>query len=224
MPASPWLQTQTGFLLNGTSALIADMALGVAINTTLPPWTVPVTSDLNFTYLRPIRVDAEKLVAHARLVDASPRQATSEVLIHDGNGRLLTHATTRCFLQKIDPVDEDPVGAKKDGPYETPDPYERPLPDELTSIPDMADLSGIEIMRRIGDGTIPSPAAAIVGRASRWEVEPGRASRAYTASRWYTSPAGPIYGGLLAYLVDALHTGAAMTTLDAGTGTASPDL
>lgn len=51
LPASPWLQTQTGFFLSGVTALAADFALGGAIMSALPSGMVPVTSDLNFTHL-----------------------------------------------------------------------------------------------------------------------------------------------------------------------------
>jgi uncharacterized protein (TIGR00369 family) len=225
MPASPWLQTQAGFFLNGTSALVADFALGGAIGSALPPWTVPVTSDLNFTYLRPIRVDADKLIAQARLIDASRSEATSEALIHDGDGRLLTHATTRCFLQTVEPTDAVPHDYFEEGPYETPDPYERPLPAELVSTADLSDLSGLEVVRRIADGTLPAPVNSLLGGSSvSQDVEFGRVTRTYPATPWYTSPSGTIYGGLLANLADALSTAAATTTLEAGTGMASLDL
>ncbi len=72
--------------MNGVTAPAADYALGGAILSALPPWTVPVTSDINFTFLRPVRVDAERLIAHGQLIDAGRTQATSEGRIDDANG------------------------------------------------------------------------------------------------------------------------------------------
>ena len=149
MPASPWFQTQMGFFLNGVSALVADFALGSAIVSGLPPWAFPVTSDINFTYLRPVRVDAGKLIARARLIDLGRSQGTAEALIEDGDGRILAHATTRCFVRSIEPQDLTFEPSPEAQAGEGPDPFERPLPPDLAyDVSDLSHLSGLEIVRR----------------------------------------------------------------------------
>ena len=155
MPASPWFQTQAGFFVTGVTALAADFALGGAIMSALPPWTYPVTSEINFTYLRPVRMDAEKIIARGRLIDAGRNQGTSECLIEDGNGRLLAHATTRCFIRTMEEsaVEFNPMGSLE---YDSPDPHERPIPD-LDYPTDLSDLSGVEVMRLLSTGALPAP-------------------------------------------------------------------
>ena len=224
MPASPWFQTQMGFFLNGVTALVADFALGGAILTGLPPWAFPVTSDINFTYLRPVRVDAGKLIARSKLIDLGRNQGTAEALIEDAEGRILAHATTRCFVRTVEPqqVTFSPTeSAEADGP----DPYERPLSPELAyDVSDLSDLSGLEIARMIVGGDVPlSPWNLFTGVRLR-EVAHGKMSATFPASPWFQSAAGTIYGGLLAFVADSLTTGAATTVLEPRTATASLDL
>jgi uncharacterized protein (TIGR00369 family) len=225
MPASPWFQTHAGFFLSGTMALAADMALGGAILTALPAWSFPVTSDINITYLRPVRLDAGKLIARGRLIDAGRTQGTSEALIEDGEGRQLAHATTRCFVNSIEPQD-----VKLDVPepvaYGSPDPYERPLPPEGSpgDAPDFSDLGGLEILRLIRDGSIPAPFMQLTGLHFGSEIEEGRVSSIYPATEWFKSPSGSMYGGILCFFADGLNTAAATTILEPQTATASLDL
>jgi uncharacterized protein (TIGR00369 family) len=224
MPASPWFQTQAGFFNNGVTALVADFALGGAILSALPAWTFPVTSDINFTFLRPVRMDAGKLIAHGRLIDAGRTQATSEGLIEDSNGRLLAHATTRCFLKTIEPqsVSFEPPERQT---YDSPDPFERPIPDELFVQPDdLSDLSGLEIARMISSGALPAPFMMLTGLFLNFFVEPGRIRTSFPATQWFQSPAGTIYGGLLCWIADLLTSAAATSTLEARTATGSLDL
>jgi uncharacterized protein (TIGR00369 family) len=224
LPASPWLQTQTGFFLSGVTALAADFALGGAIMSALPAGIVPVTSDLNFTYLRPIRLDAQRLIAQGKLIEAGRNQATSETTVSDGNGRLLAHATTRCFLQQLefDPDVKLPETAPEE--YATPDPYARPLPETLTGIPDLGGLTGLEVFTRISKGDLPGPFTSLLGIDFDLDESTNDVLARFQATPWFNSPAGTIYGGMLAALADGLNTAAATTTLDAGTATATLDM
>lgn len=223
MPASPWLQTQAGFFLSGVTAMVADGALGGAILSALPAWSFPVTSDLNFTYLRPVRVDAGKLIARGRLIDAGRNQATSEATIEDGEGRLLAHATTRCFIRVVEPFE----AAFEPSPpvvYDTPDPYERPVPTDVTVPTELKDLSGVEVLRMVARGELPAPFMQLTGHTFDPDVQPGRIASSYPATPWFRSPAGTVYGGIIAFVADGLNTAAATSILEAGTGTASLDL
>jgi uncharacterized protein (TIGR00369 family) len=224
MPASPWFQTQAGFFVNGVTALAADYALGGAILSALPPWTVPVTSDINFTFLRPVRVDADKLIAHGQLIDAGRTQATSEGRIEDANGRLLAHATTRCFIHTLEPQ-EVTFEETEPAVYDSPDPFERPIPDGLFDQPEgLSDLTGLEIARMISNGTLPAPFMALTGLFLNFFVEPGRIRTSFPATPWFQSPSGTIYGGLLCWIADLLTSAAATSILEPRTATASLDL
>ena len=223
MPASPWFQTQMGFFLNGVSALVADFALTGAVLSALPPWTFPITSDINFTFLRPVRVDAGKLIARGRLIEAGRNQGTSEALIEDGDGRLLAHATSRCFVRTV-PPQPFPFQPPDPQTYDSPDPFERPIPEHVAVPTELADLSGLEIMQMVAGGTLPAPVQMLTGYVLDSDVQPGRFSITYPASPWYLSSAGTIYGGFLCFVADSLTTGAATSTLEAQTATASLDL
>lgn len=223
MPASPWFQTQAGFFNNGVTALAADFALGGAILSALPPWTYPATSDINLTYLRPVRVDSDKLIAHGKLIDAGRTQATSEGTIEDANGRLLAHATTRCFLRTLEPQQIEFEGQEARS-YDTPDPFERPIPDNLAVPENLGELSGIEIVRMISRGDMPAPFMMLTGLFLNFLVEQGRVSTPFEATPWFQSPAGTIYGGLLCWIADLLTNAAATSTLESGTAAAALDL
>jgi uncharacterized protein (TIGR00369 family) len=223
MPASPWFQTQAGFFVSGVTALVADFALGGAILSALPPWTFPVTSDINFTFLRPVRIDAGKIIARGRLIDSGRTQATSEGLIEDGNGRILAHATTRCFLRDIEPQS---VTFQYPEPqsYDSPDPYDRPIPHDLAAPDDLSDLTGLEIARMISRGALPAPFMMLTGMFLNFHVEAGRIWTSFPATPWFQSPAGTIYGGLLCWITDLLSSAAATSTLEPRTATGGLDL
>lgn len=223
MPASPWFQTQAGFFDSGVTALVADFALGGAIASALPAWTFPVTSDINFTFLRPVRVDAGKLICRGRLIDAGRSQATSEGLIEDGNGRLLAHATTRCFLKSIDAI-PNPFEPSEAQTYDSPDPFERPIPEDLGTPEDLSDLSGLEIARMISTGRLPAPFMLLTGLFFNFFVEPGRVRTSFPATPWFRSPAGSVYGGMLAWFADLITNAAATSILEARTAAGGLDL
>jgi uncharacterized protein (TIGR00369 family) len=222
MPASPWFQTQAGFFVSGVTALVADFALSGAILSALPAWSFPVTSDINFTFLRPVRVNAGKLIARGKLIDAGRNQGTSEVLVEDGDGRLLAHATTRCFVRSMEPQEASFIPPVPQA-YDSPDPFERPIPEDLPVPGDLSDLSGLEVARMVASGELPAPFMMLTGVLD-FEVQQGRISVSFPATPWFQSPAGTIYGGLLCWIADVLNTAAATSVLEARTGTAGLDL
>ncbi len=224
MPASPWFQTEAGFFLSGVTGLVADAALSGAIVAALPAWTYPVTSDINFTYMRPVRVDAGKLIAKGRIVEVGRSQGTAEALIEDGDGRLLAHATTRCFVRDVEPQEVTFEVPSPAASWPTPDPFERPFPADLPIPGDVSDLSGLEVVRRVLSGDVAiSPFNLLIGTRMR-EAEEGRVEMTCPASPWFQSAAGTIYGGLLALFADGLTTAVATTVLASATAAASLDL
>jgi acyl-coenzyme A thioesterase PaaI-like protein len=52
MPASPWWQSGAGVFLAGTTAFVADLALGATILTGAPAGTGVTTSELSVSFLR----------------------------------------------------------------------------------------------------------------------------------------------------------------------------
>jgi uncharacterized protein (TIGR00369 family) len=169
-------------------------------------------------------VDAERLIAQGKLIEAGRNQATSEALIHDANGRLLAHSTTRCFLQHLEPDSLPSTAPAQAKAYETPDPFERPIPDALVLSADLSDLTGLEMTNEVAKGALPSPFGKLTGLEFTYDEAMQEIAAEMPASPWFSSPAGTIYGGMLATFADGLNTAAATTTLEAGTATATLDM
>jgi uncharacterized protein (TIGR00369 family) len=85
----------------------------------------------------------------------------------------------------------------------------------LTSRP--AELSGLEHLQAIADGTAaPAPIAVLLG-FELVEVEEGRAVFAVTPGEFHYNPIGVVHGGLAATLLDSAMGCAVHSTLPAGT-------
>ena len=85
-------------------------------------------------------------------------------------------------------------------------------------------MTGLEFMRAIRDGRLPSaPIASLLGFTIR-EVEVGRIVFECTPDESAYNPIGTIHGGLLCTLADSVGGCAVHTTLDAGVAYTSIDI
>lgn len=227
MPCSPWLQSGVGVFFAGTAALVADAPLGGAVMAPLGPGKIVVTADLSMSFLRPVGVESGQLVARARPIEIGKRLGLGEALVEDGLGRLVAHATTRCFVSEVDlPPSEGPVEIPvvEDPVYETPDPYLRPVPDGLVSSEFLGGSEFVAMINERGHEDRPlAPFAQLFGM-SDVGAEEGRFWSSMVSSPWVSSPAGTVYGGVLAYFADTVLTGAIWTTLGPGETAATLDL
>lgn len=225
MPASPWLQSGPGVFFAGTAALVADAPLGGAVMAPLGAGKIVVTSDLSLNFLRPTDVGSERLIARARPIDVGHRVGLAEALIEDAHGHLVAHATTRCFVISL-----DVPGGKADIPhvepvtYDTPDPWERPVPPgsvlpELWQEHTLAEVVAMQQRRE----SPPPPFAKLFGIGVP-EVGEGKFASTMPATAWLTSPGGTIYGGILAYFADTILSGAFTSTLERNQIMAALDL
>lgn len=226
MPCSPWLQSALGVFFAGTAALVADAPLGGAVIAPLGPGQIAVTSDLSLNFLRPAGVGSGRLVARARPIEIGRRLGLGEGLVEDAAGRVVAHATTRCFIMDMG-VPDDGGPAPPDEPvepvYEEPDPWQRRVPEGLVH-PDLwAEKPFLEIVADLGSGTQRAPFMHLFGMDGTG-AEPGRFWCEMRSSRWLTSPAGTIYGGVLAYFADTVLTGAVSTLLSVEENAATLDL
>ena len=71
MPASEWWQSGAGVFLAGTTAFVADLALGGAVLTSAPPGMGVTTSELSVSFLRVPTTEAETIIGHGRLIHAT---------------------------------------------------------------------------------------------------------------------------------------------------------
>jgi uncharacterized protein (TIGR00369 family) len=227
MPASPWLQTPlAGYFPAGIMAWVADAPLGGSILSTLPPGKLLATSDLTMSYLRPPGLDSESLRARSKLIHAGRSLGLSEVTIEDGNGRLLGHGTSRCFLfDWPGPIPGEPEEAYETPVYDTPDPYlRRPVEGETLPAEIWDNQSGLDILRGFISGELPSPPIAHLTGIKWLTAEDGEATLGVPASPWLSSPAGTVYGGAIALIADTALTGAVQSTVPAATAYSPLDL
>jgi uncharacterized protein (TIGR00369 family) len=86
------------------------------------------------------------------------------------------------------------------------------------------ELSGLEVMRAIVDGTLPPPPVARLMEFSIVEVDLGRAVFSLEPAEWMYNPIGSVHGGVAATLLDSCTGCAVHSTLEAGVGYATSDL
>lgn len=226
MPASPWLQSTSGFILGGVLAVLADGPLGCAIQTTLPPATPYTTTELSMSYLRPAVPDGRDLVSDGRVVHAGRSLALSEATVSDADGRVLAHCTSRCFVFPSQPVPDEPppLSPVELEAHESPDPWQRPVVGSITAEADWQRLSGLELARAWVAGELPAPPIYYLTGLCPVHAEEGFARFSMPATQWLHSPAGTVEGGVLVMLADAALAAAVQTTVAAGVAFAPVDI
>ncbi|MHB8717985.1 MAG: PaaI family thioesterase [Candidatus Dormibacteria bacterium] len=93
MPVTSWLATPWGWPQGGFTALLADVAVGMAVQTTVPAGSSYANVDLKVNYLRPLVPDREVVRAVATVVHRGRSLAVANVEIVDVGGRRLALAT-----------------------------------------------------------------------------------------------------------------------------------
>lgn len=224
MPSSPWLQSSAGVFLPGTAALLADAPLGSAVLALLGPGQIAITSDLTLNYLRPTYPNSGELRARARPIEVGRRLGLAEAMIEDGRGNVVAHSTTRCFIKDFPVPEAGELPAIEEPTYATPDPHERPLTTGLIDPELWATRTFLELIDMEKAGELPPPPFVELMNITDVHAKEGYFESTAPSSPWFTSPAGTIYGGFLAYLVDSVLTGAMNTVIPAGSTFASLDL
>jgi uncharacterized protein (TIGR00369 family) len=87
----------------------------------------------------------------------------------------------------------------------------------------VAGMTGLELLRAMQAGELPTPPIMHTLGVERIEAEPGRATVLMTAREYHYNPLGTVHGGVLATLLDTAAACAVHTTLPAGTGYTSLD-
>jgi uncharacterized protein (TIGR00369 family) len=86
------------------------------------------------------------------------------------------------------------------------------------------ELSGLQRMRAIIDGTLPPPPIAQLLDFTIVEVDEGRALFAMEPAEWMYNPIGSVHGGIAATLLDSCMGCAVHTTLEPGVAYTTADL
>ena len=93
MPLTGWLNTPWGWPQGGFIAVLADTALGMAVQTTIPPASAFAQIDLKVNYLRPVAPDGSLLHARATVAHRGRSLAVATAEIVDESGRRVAMAT-----------------------------------------------------------------------------------------------------------------------------------
>jgi uncharacterized protein (TIGR00369 family) len=93
MPMTRWLNTPWGWPQGGFIAVLADTALGMAVQTTMAAATAFAQIDLKVNYLRPVAPDGKLLHARATVAYRGRSLAVVTAELHDEAGRRVALAT-----------------------------------------------------------------------------------------------------------------------------------
>jgi uncharacterized protein (TIGR00369 family) len=226
MPITGWLKTPQGLMTAGEIAILADGALGCAVQSVLPAATGYTTTELSMNMIRPAPREGQ-LLARGRLVHGGRQLGLSEVFVMDDLGRLIAHGTSRCVVFPPDPSTPAPSAELPPPPADEKGwvpPYARPPNGEVLGQETFDKLSGLEVMRGLIAGDLPPPPITNLMGLRAVDASEGNATFSIPASGWLMSPLGFVEGGVTACLADFALSSAIQTTVPAGTAYAPTDL
>ena len=93
MPCSEWLTSPMRTVQGGVTAMLADTAMQVAIQTITPAGTAIAGLDLKVNYLRPVMPDGRDLTARAEVIHSGRRIAITQARVENADGKPVALAT-----------------------------------------------------------------------------------------------------------------------------------
>ncbi len=219
-----WLYAPQGAISIGPLAMVADAALGCAVQTGLPAGTPFTTSELSLRLLAPARAGG-LAVARGRLIHLRRTLALSEVFITDAEGRLLAHGSSLCVVLPALDAGVAEFVPEPVREYDTPDPYLRPVQGGVIPQDVWDRLSGLEVLQEQLSGNLPPPPIERLTGLRATAAASGEATFALPAHEGLCAPVpGRLQGGAVALLAETALSTAIETTLPAGTALAPVDL
>jgi uncharacterized protein (TIGR00369 family) len=182
------------------------------------------TAELSLTFLGTPPSETGELTGEGRLIATAGDTGLAEVRIRAGDGRMVAYGTARCLIFPV-PDDRSPglsPQVQDDGPWLTPDPWERPVdkPEPVA----VGTMSGLEILQATLRRSLPrAPIDRLTGIRLR-EAEHGRVAFTMPASGWLCQEFGAIFGGAIALLGMSAASAAVQTTAERGTAFAALDM
>lgn len=212
-PTSVWLDVSDGLTIQA----LAEAAVSTAVLTVTAGGVNVRTAALSFTQFRPATLDADKLIAHARIIRDAPTFTYAEAVIEDDLGREIARVTGAVIRRPRDPLPPapGPLGAPFEEPaYPTPDPYLRPLSTgvQAMSREDWEQYDGLTLMRMYAEPERLVPVAALF-HLRLIELDRGFVRAGMAASDWFCLHDREVSGGAVTTAVDIALT-AASTTLN----------
>jgi uncharacterized protein (TIGR00369 family) len=98
MPATEWLASPTRFVQGGAIAMLADVAITCAVESTVTQGTRFATVDLKVNYLRPVVADGSNLTARGRVVHRGRTLAIADSEVVGADDKKVAIATGSVFL------------------------------------------------------------------------------------------------------------------------------
>ena len=93
MPCTEWLTSPLRTVQGGVTAMLADTAMQVAIQTITPAGTAIAGLDLKVNYLRPVMPDGRDLTARASVSHSGRRIAIAQARVDNADGKPVALAT-----------------------------------------------------------------------------------------------------------------------------------
>lgn len=125
LPASEWLCSPLGKVEGGVIALLADITLVTAVQTTVPARTSFAPLDLKVNFLRPVGPDGRDLTGRGRVVHRGRTIAVAHAQLFDSDEKRVAVATGTAMIlpdrpwfpdRPVDPAEEGPTGDESDEP------------------------------------------------------------------------------------------------------------
>ena len=98
LPCHEWLCSPLGTVEGGAIAMLADCALSSAIQTVAAPGAALAAMDLKVNFVRPVRPDGRRLVAHGRVRHAGRTITIAEAEVVSADGKTVALATGSAML------------------------------------------------------------------------------------------------------------------------------
>ncbi len=228
MPATRWLLNSAGAVSGGVLAILADAALGCALQTELGPATPYTTSELSMTMVRPVRPDGETISANGQRVHRGRSVGLTEAFLIDEQGdHLVAHCTSRLAI--FPPLEPAPEPPEEPEVVEPPsdlgsDPYLRPVQGEVLDQEVWNTNSGLDVIQGQIGGEVPLPPISHLTGLEPVSADQGSISMRLPTSEWLNSPARRVQGGAITLLADAALAGSVATTAPVGTAVAAIDV
>jgi len=93
LPSTEWLTSPMRTVQGGVVAMLADTAMQVAVQTTIPAGTAIAGLDLKVNYLRPAMPDGRDLTARASVIHAGRTLAITQAQVENAEGKSVALAT-----------------------------------------------------------------------------------------------------------------------------------
>lgn len=85
--ATEWLNSPTGMVQGGATAMLADVGLASSVLTTLPRGTAFAPLDIKTNFLRPVTADGKELTVRAKVVHRGRSLAVAEAEVVNAEGK-----------------------------------------------------------------------------------------------------------------------------------------